>query len=129
MDIVIGNWDGIIGDEIGKYINVDPGDFFLLDLNGNFQWNNTGGGDAIAVVANGADAGTPLIGDWNGDGVDTVWWIRSWIHASRNSVQSARRSSSDASIRRNSKVRVGLSLTRRSISASAIKPFRTTFGS
>ena len=72
FDVVVGDWDGVQGDEIGKYINVDPGDFFLLDLNGNYQWNNTGGGDAIAVVANGAVAGTPLVGDWDGDGDDNV---------------------------------------------------------
>jgi hypothetical protein len=48
------------GQVIAKYYSTT--DIFQIDLNGNFAWNGTGGGDAVASVAPGAGPGTPFAG-------------------------------------------------------------------
>jgi len=48
------------GQVIAKYYS--SLDIFQIDLNGNFAWNGTGGGDAVASVAPGVGAGTPFAG-------------------------------------------------------------------
>jgi len=65
-----GDWDGDGVREVGKYV---PGlDAFLLDANGNGLWDGVAGGDTSAWVAAAAGPGEPLVGDWNGDGVESV---------------------------------------------------------
>lgn len=43
---------------------------FFLDLNDNGTWDGTAGGDASSEIASFAGPGIPIVGDWNGDGVD-----------------------------------------------------------
>lgn len=53
---------------IGKAI--EAASTFYLDANGNGVWDGAAGGDRSVVVDAVAGAGTPIVGDWNGDGVD-----------------------------------------------------------
>lgn len=66
---VTGDWNGDGTDEVG-YWRSDTARFYL-DLNGNNVWNNPAGGDLITGVF-GTAVDTPVIGDWNADGVDDV---------------------------------------------------------
>jgi len=52
------------GEIIAKY-NEDLGgvDVYQVDLNGNFTWDGTGGGDGVTFVAPGQGPGFPLVGD------------------------------------------------------------------
>jgi hypothetical protein len=65
---VVGDWNGDGSEDIGKYV----GTFFYVDLNGNKIWNGTAGGDRVTNFAAGFGAGTPVIGDWDGDGDDEI---------------------------------------------------------
>jgi len=65
-----GDWDGDGAREVGKY--VPALERFLLDANGNGRWDGLAGGDLAARVAAAAGPGEPLVGDWNGDGVESV---------------------------------------------------------
>lgn len=51
-------------------VGVRQGNRFKLDFNGNDQWNGIGGGDV--AFGFGAKSDIPVIGDWDGDGVDEV---------------------------------------------------------
>lgn len=50
-------------------IGVHRGTIFYRDVTGNGQWDGTGAGDAVSSFQG---AGTPLVGDWNGDGFDEI---------------------------------------------------------
>jgi hypothetical protein len=65
-----GDWSGSGQEAVGKY--VPALDAFLLDANGNGLWDGVDGGDLRIVLAPGQGPGTPLVGDWNGDGRDGV---------------------------------------------------------
>jgi len=67
---IYGDWDGDGAREVGKY--VPALERFLLDANGNGRWDGLAGGDLAARVAAAAGPGEPLVGDWNGDGVEGV---------------------------------------------------------
>ena len=65
-----GDWNGDGVRTVGKY--VPSLDAFLLDANGNGRWDGVAGGDRQVRVAVAAGPGEPLVGDWNGDGIDDV---------------------------------------------------------
>jgi hypothetical protein len=65
-----GDWNGDGTRTVGKY--VPALDAFLLDANGNGLWDGVAGGDLLAQLAIAAGPGEPLVGDWNGDGIDDV---------------------------------------------------------
>jgi hypothetical protein len=69
---IIGNWDGSAdgSKEIGIYHPAS--DQFMLDLNGNKEWEGNVGGDALVVLAAAAGPGIPVVCDWDGDGADDV---------------------------------------------------------
>jgi hypothetical protein len=79
---IIGDWNGDGVDEIGVY---RPGAArFYLDLNGNNLWDGTPTDGSIGF---GTLGDTPVIGDWNGDGVDDVGVRREnkfWLDANGN---------------------------------------------
>ena len=67
---IIGDWDGDGVDNIGLY----NAGYFYLDRNGNGRWDGVAGGDTFydfGIRAIDATA-QPVIGDWNGDKIDTV---------------------------------------------------------
>lgn len=60
---VVGDWNGSGTTKVGVYYK----GFWLLDYNGNGQWDGTSGGDRFIALGGGAGE-TPVTGDWNGDG-------------------------------------------------------------
>jgi hypothetical protein len=62
---VVGDWNNTGADKIGTY--VDSLRAFYLDVNGNGVWNGPPS-DRTVVLAAFAGSGTPIVGDWNGDG-------------------------------------------------------------
>ena len=63
---VVGDWSGTHTDKIGVY----HAGFWLLDFNGNGQWDGTG---IDRFSAFGGNAGeVPVVGDWNGDGTTKI---------------------------------------------------------
>jgi hypothetical protein len=59
---VVGDWNGNHKEKIGVFRN----GFWILDNNGNFQWDGTGtGGDLVAGF--GAAGDVPVVRDYNGD--------------------------------------------------------------
>lgn len=72
---VVGDWNGDGTTDLGVFF-VDRGmrgQAFALDANGNGRWDGVAGGDVFTAFgyAN-MGPGSPLIGDWNGDGVDDL---------------------------------------------------------
>jgi hypothetical protein len=65
---VVGDWNGDGRDQIGVYLGQGR---FLLDANGNGIWDGAAGGDYNVLFARRGNS-TPIIADWNGDGVDDV---------------------------------------------------------
>ena len=73
---VVGDWTAIHKTNIGTF----NAGFWLLDLNGNGQWDGTSTDELIALGGNSGDV--PVVGDWNGDGktkagvfLNGVWFI------------------------------------------------------
>jgi hypothetical protein len=56
-------WEGPDISRIGLFRN----GFWILDANGNYQWDGTGSGKDI-VAGFGTTGDKPVVGDWNGDG-------------------------------------------------------------
>jgi hypothetical protein len=70
---LVGDWNGDGFDEIGSF---NPGNlFFYLDRNANGRWDGPAGGD-LQYRLGGRSTDTPLVGDWNGDGVDEIGVFR-----------------------------------------------------
>ena len=67
---IIGDWDGDGVDDLGLY---DQGRFYL-DLTANGSWDAESGGDAHHYfnLASIDDTALPVIGDWDGDGIDEL---------------------------------------------------------
>jgi hypothetical protein len=70
---LIGDWDGDGTDNIGLYRGGKHKRFYL-DESGDGQWKGRLGGDGSYAFAK-VD-GRPVIGDWNGDGVDNIGLYR-----------------------------------------------------
>lgn len=63
-----GDWNMDGADEIGWYV---PGsDLFILDFDGDGIWNPSV--DKIGVVGPNRTQGIPIVGDWNGNGQDSI---------------------------------------------------------
>jgi hypothetical protein len=60
---VVGQWDAAGQDKIGVFRN----GFWILDYNGNYQWNGLGTGNDL-VAGFGSAGDVPVVRDWNGDG-------------------------------------------------------------
>ncbi|MEM7583849.1 MAG: chitobiase/beta-hexosaminidase C-terminal domain-containing protein [Acidobacteriota bacterium] len=65
---ITGDWNGDGHDELGVYRPSTRQ--FLMDRNGDCAWDFGPGGDQACVFF--GLEGTPLVGDWNGDGDDDV---------------------------------------------------------
>jgi len=65
---LVGDFNGDGSADIGKYV----GTSFYVDLNGNKVWNGNAGGDRVTNFGAGFGAGTPVLGDWDGDGDDEI---------------------------------------------------------
>jgi hypothetical protein len=61
---LVGDWNGDGADGVGKRVEAHV----LLDANENGRWDGVAGGDRNTRFAPGNWFGTPLVGDWNGDG-------------------------------------------------------------
>jgi hypothetical protein len=66
---IIGDFNGDGYDEIGVYRPSNSK--FYIDLNGSGRWEGPAGGD-IAYKFGVAGVDTPIIGDWDGDGIDNI---------------------------------------------------------
>jgi hypothetical protein len=60
----------VIADEATDKIGSYRDSTWLLDANGNDGWDKESGGDS--TLGFGTDGDTPVVGDWNGDGVDDI---------------------------------------------------------
>ena len=65
---MVGNWDGLAGDEIGLF-RASTG-AFILDVDGDGASNDAD--DRVGSLRVGKLGDKPLVGDWNGDGTDEV---------------------------------------------------------
>lgn len=67
---VVGDWDGDGSDELGLFNS----GYFYLDTFGNGQWDGVAGGDTFRDFGVQAtrDIARPVIGDWDGDGIDDL---------------------------------------------------------
>jgi len=74
--ILSGDWDGDGIDEVGAFRPSNR--IFYLDLNGNGTWDRQAGGDRVQRLG-GLATDIPVIGDWNGDGIDEIG-----LHRNRN---------------------------------------------
>jgi hypothetical protein len=75
---VTADWRGTGQDKIGLFRN----GFWILDGNGNYQWDGTGSGNDI-VAGFGQAGDVPVVKDWNGDGAPEIAVFRAsagqWI--------------------------------------------------
>ena len=67
---VVGDWDGNGIDDLGLY---NDGCFYL-DTTGNGRWDHVAGGDTFRDfgMASIRDTATPVVGDWDGNGIDDL---------------------------------------------------------
>jgi hypothetical protein len=67
---VTGDWDGNGTDDLGMF----SGGYFYLDTTGNGAWDKVSGGDTFRDFGINAirSTGTPVIGDWEGNGTDDL---------------------------------------------------------
>jgi len=67
---VVGDWDGDGTDDVGIYHT----GLFYLDTTGNGVWDKVSGGDTCRDFGVNAirNTATPIVGDWDGDGVDDL---------------------------------------------------------
>ena len=68
VEPLVGDWNGDGFDDVGVVV----GDTFALDLDGDGVWEGNAGGDRVTRFAVSFGPGTPLVGDWNGDGRDEI---------------------------------------------------------
>ena len=61
---IVGDWNGDGHAKAGIYHN----GFWLLDYNGNGQWDGAAGGDRFIALGGNGPGEIPVVGDWNGDG-------------------------------------------------------------
>jgi hypothetical protein len=66
---LVGDWDGDGDDDVGLFTGYSGFGLFLMDANGNRSWDESG--DRFAVFGL-FDGFTPVVGDWNADGVDEI---------------------------------------------------------
>jgi hypothetical protein len=66
---LVGDWDGDGSDQIGLYLPFSGLGVFLLDSNGDGQWEESS--DGFLLFGPAADF-VPVAGDWNGDGRDEI---------------------------------------------------------
>ena len=86
---LVGNWDGLGGEEVGLY---RPGTgVFTLDFDGDLATLDAG--DTVITRIAGRVGGLPLVGDWDGDGDTDVGLFFSlsgeWLLDTNASAQSA----------------------------------------
>jgi hypothetical protein len=86
---LVGNWDGLGGEEVGLY---RPGTgVFTLDFDGDLA--SMDAGDTVITRIAGRTGGQPLVGDWDGDGDTDVGLFFSlsgqWLLDTNASAQSA----------------------------------------
>jgi DMSO/TMAO reductase YedYZ molybdopterin-dependent catalytic subunit len=62
---VVADWGGTHQDKIGVFRN----GFWILDYNGNFQWDGLEAGGDIVAGFGGMAGDVPVAKDWNGDGL------------------------------------------------------------
>jgi hypothetical protein len=83
---VVGDWYGTAQDKIGLFRN----GFWILDKNGNFQWDGVGTG-ADLVAGFGMAGDVPVVRDWNGDSMPEIAVFRpgsgQWIIDSNGNYQ------------------------------------------
>lgn len=70
---ITGDWNGDGKDDIGVVFQR----YWILDLNGNGEWDNDQGDHFFLVD----QEGVPVVGDWNADGVDDIGLVNgsNWI--------------------------------------------------
>ena len=71
---VVGNWNGLNGDDIGFWRPSDG--MWLADYNGNGYWDPPNPTPIDRLGYLGADGDTPVVGDWHGDGRSKVGIFR-----------------------------------------------------
>jgi hypothetical protein len=70
---LVGDWNGDGYDEIGSYNPTKLN--FYLDYNGSGTWDGRAGGDLLYRLG-GKTTDLPIVGDWNGDGMDEIGVFR-----------------------------------------------------
>jgi hypothetical protein len=68
---ISGDWSGTGNDKVGVYRNVNGAGLFVLDTDGHQQFDVTS-----TVFFFDGGAGKPVVGDWNGNGLDKVGVFR-----------------------------------------------------
>ena len=66
---LVGDWNGDGFDELGVYLDYQGYALFLFDSNGSGTWNEASDSFAVFGMASNVE---PVIGDWNGDGIDAI---------------------------------------------------------
>ncbi len=68
---ISGDWNGSGNDKVGVFRNVNGQGQFILDTNGHQHFDST---STVFFFGNGTDK--PVVGDWNGNGLDKVGVFR-----------------------------------------------------